>query len=471
MTGVFLGLVVYLVLQLALGFWVGRRVHTRTDYLLAGRKLGPVMSTFSIFATWFGAETCIGAAGAAYAGGLAAVTSEPFGYVLALVLFGLVVAVPLWRTRATTLADLYRDRWGPIAEKVAVLLLVPSSVLWAAAQIRAFGQVVGHVADVDLDLAISGAALVVILYTAAGGLLADAWTDLIQGIVLIVGLVILVVVMATSGEMASLAALPPELLTLTTPEATWLSTLEQWGPPVLGSLVAQELAQRAMAARTPRVARTSTLVAAFTYLLVGLLPILVGLAAIGVLPGLEDPEQALLAVADRHLSTFLYVIFAGALVSAILSTVDTALLVSGGLLSQNVIVPLRPTMSERQALLAARVSVVALGVVAWALAFGSESVYDIVEEATALGSTGALVAFVFIWWPRLGGQGAAVAAMIAGPVWHAVDGRAELTGHPWITSLALALFVYLVVALTISRPRPPHMVKSLDQPGDAPASS
>jgi len=468
-TGAFIGLVVYLVLQLALGFWVGRRVTSRADYLLAGRNLGPVLSTFSIFATWFGAETCIGAAGAAYAGGLAAVTSEPFGYVLALLLFGLVVAVPLWRTRATTLADLYRDRWGPAAEKLAVLLLVPSSVLWAAAQIRAFGQVVGHVADVDLDLAIAGAALVVIVYTAAGGLLADAWTDLVQGIVLIIGLALVFVAMASAGELGGIGDLPADTLSLTTDDTTWLSILEQWGPPVLGSLVAQELAQRAMAARTPGIARRSTLVAAGAYLLVGLIPIVVGLAAISVLPEPDDPEQALLAAADRHLPTLLYVVFAGALVSAILSTVDTALLVSGGLVAQNVLVPLRPGMSERQALLATRLSVVALGGVAWALAYGSESVYDIVEEATALGSTGALVAFVFIWWPRLGGPGAAIAAMIAGPVWHAVDGRLDLTGHPWISSLGLALVVYLVLALTFSRPRA-DMVKSIDQHAGARAS-
>lgn len=455
MNGLLLGLIAYLVLQVALGFWVGRKMANESDYLLAGRRLGYGLSTFTIFATWFGAETCIGAAGAAYAGGLAAVTSEPFGYAIALVLFGLLVAVPLWRQKATTLADLYRARWGPAAEKLAVLLLVPSSVLWAAAQIRAFGQVLGHVAGLELELAMTIAAAVVIVYTTAGGLLADAWTDLVQGIVLILGLVLIIVVLFVVGD-ATLAHVPPTHTDFRFGELSLLDHLEAWGPPVLGSLVAQELAQRAMAARSPQVARRSTFMAAGIYFAVGLLPILIGLAALDLVPNLANPEQVLLVVADQHLHGIFYVIFAGALVSAILSTVDTALLVSGGLVAHNVILPLAPRLSDRQRLLVTRAAVAILGVVAWALAFTSESVYDIVEEATALGSTGALTAFVFIWIPRFGGLAAAVAAMVVGPLVHALDKTFSWTPHPWSLSLGLALLAYVLVAsgeLAFRRPR------------------
>jgi Na+/proline symporter len=57
MTPQFAGILAYLVVQLAIGAWVSRRIRTEDDYLLAGRQLGPVLGTFSIFATWFGAET------------------------------------------------------------------------------------------------------------------------------------------------------------------------------------------------------------------------------------------------------------------------------------------------------------------------------------------------------------------------------------------------------------------------------
>ncbi|HRE89948.1 MAG TPA: sodium:solute symporter [Myxococcota bacterium] len=446
MNAALIGLLAYLVAQLALGFWVARRNKDEQDYLLAGRSLGFTLTMFSVFATWFGAETAVGAAGKAYAGGLSEVTSEPFGYVLALLLFGLFVAAPLWRRGLTTLADLYRYRWGGAAEKVAVMLLVPSSVLWAAAQIRAFGQVLGHVAGLELELAITLAAVVVILYTTAGGMLADAWTDLVQGIVLILGIVAVFIAMAVDGQLASLATLPAEKVDLGFGDQGLIDILEAWGPAALGSLVAQELAQRALSARSPEVARRGAVTAGFLYAAIGILPILIGLMTFAAGTTLADPEQALIAQAESHLGPFLYIVFAGALISAILSTVDTALLVSGGLVAHNALGPLLPTLSPRAKLRLTRAAVAVLGVIAYGLAFTSQSVYDMVEDAASFGSSGALIAFVFAWLPRFGGQLAAVVAMLAGPTFYALDEALDLTGYPWVFSLAMALGLYVALA-------------------------
>jgi Na+/proline symporter len=443
------GVIIYLLAQVALGLWVARRNKDEGDYLLAGRSLGFTLTMFSVFATWFGAETAVGAAGKAYTGGLAAVTSEPFGYVLALLLFGLFVAAPLWRRGLTTLADLYRDRWGGAAEKVAVLLLVPSSVLWAAAQIRAFGQVLGHVAGLDLEVAITLAAVVVILYTTAGGMLADAWTDLVQGIILIIGIAAVFIAMVMAGGLETLATLPADKLDPGFASQSFFDILEAWGPAALGSLVAQELAQRALSARSPEVARRGAVTAGFVYALIGVMPILVGLMTFAAGTALADPEQALIVQAESHLGGFMFIVFAGALISAILSTVDTALLVSGGLVAHNVLAPVLPPMTPKAKLRMTRFCVAGLGLVAYGLAFTAQSVYDMVEDAASFGSSGALVAFVFAWLPRFGGQVAAVVAMLAGPTVYAIDSGSELTGYPWVASLLVSLTLYIVVALLL----------------------
>jgi hypothetical protein len=91
-TPVLAGVLVYILLQLALGFWVSRRVKTEDDYLVAGRRLGFPIVMFTVFATWFGAETCIGSAGEAYRAGLSGTTADPFGYAGCLLLMGLVYA-------------------------------------------------------------------------------------------------------------------------------------------------------------------------------------------------------------------------------------------------------------------------------------------------------------------------------------------------------------------------------------------
>ena len=137
----------YVALQMLIGVLVSRSIRTEDDYLLAGRQLGPALATFSIFATWFGAETCVGSAGAVYETGLSATRADPFGYALVIVILAAVFAGPLWRAQITTLGDLFRRRYSPRVEQVAVVLMIPTSILWAGAQIRAFGQVLASASD------------------------------------------------------------------------------------------------------------------------------------------------------------------------------------------------------------------------------------------------------------------------------------------------------------------------------------
>ena len=115
MSWALVGILGWLLLQLGIGVWASRKIKTEDDYLVAGRSLGYPMATATIFATWFGAETCIGAAGQAASEGLNGTVSDPFGYALCLLLMGAFLARPLWRRKLQTLGDLYRDRYGPRA--------------------------------------------------------------------------------------------------------------------------------------------------------------------------------------------------------------------------------------------------------------------------------------------------------------------------------------------------------------------
>jgi Na+/proline symporter len=450
---VLIGILAYILLQLLIGFAVSRGIKTESDYLLAGRRLGPGLALFTVFATWFGAETCVGAAGEAYAGGLAAVTTDPFGYALGILMMGLLFAVPLWKRKLTTLADLFRLRYGVGVERLSAILMIPTSLLWAAAQIRAFGQVLSASSTLEVNVAITVAAAVVVIYTTAGGLLADAISDFVQGIVLIIGLVIIGVLVMEGGGWQQLQSLPAERLVMVNAETTWLATLEAWAIPVLGTICAQEMIARVIAARSPSVARHATIGAAGLYLTVGLIPVGIGLVAPGFVGELEHSEQVLMHVAQQQLSTVLYVIFIGALVSAILSTVDSALLVAGSLTAHNLVIPLLPNLEERHRLLFNRVAVVVFGLIAYVLALMSEGVYALVEEASSLGSAGILVCLLFaLWGGRIGGALAAGGAMLGGITVYVAGQHVYDLPYPYLTSLVAALGAYLLLAL-VSPPR------------------
>lgn len=446
MNTVLLGVLGYVLFQLAVGFVVSRHIRTEVDYLVAGRSLGYGLSIFTIFATWFGAETCIGAAGSIYEEGLAGGTADPFGYGLCLIFMGLFFAVPLWKLRLTTLADLFRRRYSQGVERLAVVLMVPASMLWAAAQIRAFGQVLAASSDLEVSVTITVAAAVVIVYTVFGGLLADAWTDLVQGIALIVGLGILFAVLLHEGAVEQLALVDAERLRPF--DGPLPAVLEAWAIPVCGSVLAAELVARVIAARHPTVARRSSLIAGTAYLGIGIIPVTIGLIGFEMLPGLDDPEQILPLLAQRYLPTVLYTLFAGALVSAILSTVDSALLVAASLVSHNLIVPLRPGMSERSKVRLARAGVAVFGIVAYVIAFYAEGVYALVEEASAFGSAGIFTVIVFGLFTGVGAERSAYWALATGLVLWVVGAYVVEAPYPYITSLAGSIAAYLAAGLS-----------------------
>lgn len=443
----------YMILQFGIGLWVSRRIRTESDYVLAGRKLGYGLTTFSIFATWFGAETIIGSAGRAYRDGVSFGSAEPFGYGLCLILMGLIFAAPLWRRQLTTLADLYRQRFSAGAERLAAIILIPSSILWAAAQIRAFGHVISiSSAGMHVESALAIAAGFTILYTTFGGMLADAITDVIQGVLLAVGLgLLLLAVLPHVGADPNQILLDQSRISALPAGESTLSLLERWAIPIGGSVIATELVGRILAARSAPVARRSSFMAGGMYIAFGAIPLLIGLLGPQIAPNLADGEQLLPYIARNLLPTALYVVFAGALISAILSTVDSTLLVASALLSHNLIIPSLGITDERAKVLLTRVGVVTFGVGAYLFARQATGVFALVEQASAFGSAGALVTVSFGLFTRWGGPRSAIATLAAGVVTYLVANVAG-AATPFLLSLAASLGCYVIGAL-VERPR------------------
>ncbi|MCB1521945.1 MAG: sodium:solute symporter family protein [Hyphomicrobiaceae bacterium] len=466
MSSVLAGVIAYIVVQFAIGAFVSRNIKTETDYINAGRRIGTVIGAFTVFATWFGAEVVVGTSGAVYEAGLSGAQFDPFGYALSLFIAGVVFAAALWRQGLTTFADFFARRFGTATERVVVFMLVPGSVFWAAAQIRAFGQIVSGVSEIDATVAITIAAIVVCAYTVLGGLMADAITDLVQGIAVIFGLVLLVWLVSSSlgGIEASLAAVPRDRLVLTPVSTTPpLEILEKWLVPICGTVVAIELISRILGCRSAKVASRATIAGAGLYLIVGLLPVYLGLVGPMVLPGLEGDalEQVVPLLAERFLPGALHIIFAGALISAILSTVDSTLVAAASLLSHNLFIPALSISESRARLLSVRLTVVALATLAYGLAMNAGSVRDLVETAAAFGSSGVMVCLVIGLFTRIGSAPSALAALFTGSgVWIV----ATITGWsttPYTLALAAALLAYAAgLPFSARWPHPAHEGKA-----------
>lgn len=444
----------YVLLQLAIAYWASRKIAGDADYLVAGRRLGLFAVGISVFATWFGGETVIGSTATIATEGIAGARAEPVGYALCLILAALLVAGQLRARGYMTLADFFRDRFGPRAEVAAALVAIPTSVVWAAAQLLALASIIAVVAGLPVQLTLVGAAGLVIVYTLLGGLLGDVVTDIVQSVVVLTGLVLLLVLlfMRAGGVGEGLALIQPEQLVLVPEGESWIARLDAFAIPILGSIVAQEMIARFLGARTARIAVRGGLIAGAAYLVVGFIPLTFGLIAphLGFDPGQGD--LFLPNLARDLLPGALFVVFVGSLFSAVLSTVDSALLAVSALSTENVYARFRPKADAHEKLIAARVLTVAAGLCAYGVATSGETIYGLVEIASSLGSAGLLVSLLVGLRTRFGGEASALAALAGGLATIAVAEYVFAVPGAFLLSILMAGLAYALAGLVLVRP-------------------
>jgi Na+/proline symporter len=453
MNWLLLAIVGYVLVQFAVGTWVSRRMASEADYILAGRRLGTALVTFSVFATYFGAEAIVASGGAVYDNGLAGALVDPVGYAAAIIIVGVFFARALWSRGLTTFADLFRQRYSAGVERLVVVVLLPGSVIWAAAQVRAFGQVMDENSGMGLKSAILLAAVLVAAYSVVGGLLADAVTDVIQGIAVLAGLLILGAIVAghVGGVSAGLAQIEPQRLKVLGTQESLVGTLEKIAIPICGTIVAVELISRFLGARSAEVAVRGTAIGGGIYLIVGMVPVFLGLVGPGLLPNVQDSEQIVAKLAKVYLPGLLYIAFAGAIISAILSTVHSALHAPASQISHNIVIRLVPGLTDRGKLWCVRLTVMALSIVAYLLSVTSERIHDLVETASAFGSAGVFVTALFALFSRFGGPASAYTSVAAGMlVWAGGKYALNLTA-PYLLGLSAALVGYVGVGLLEAR--------------------
>ncbi|MGF1463570.1 MAG: hypothetical protein ACFB2Z_10465 [Maricaulaceae bacterium] len=405
---------VYVLAQLAIAAWASRGMASDADYLVAGRRLGVLAIAMSFFATWFASESVVALTGEVAEAGLSAARIEPLAYGLGIFLLGLFIVGRLRASGAMTLADFLRERYGRSTETLAALAIAASGAIWAAAQLFALAAIVASVSGLGFLPALGAGASVVIAYTLLGGLLGDVVTDALQGVILILVLGVLTVLAfnAAGGLGPAFAAVPAEQWAFEGAGESWVDQVELWLVPIFASIVAQEAIARALGAKTPTVARVGAMTGAGIYVAVCGLPVVLGLIGPHLGLGLGEGEAFVSDLAQALLPPWLYVVFAGALVSAILSSVDSAILAVAAVATESGYRRLRPGATDREYLRAARAMTVLAGLAATAIAASGEGIREIVTAAASVG--GVLVAPVLfaIFGRSFGGGAAASAAVI-----------------------------------------------------------
>jgi len=136
---VFLFIALFFAVRIIVGVWAGRKVQDNTDYVVAGRRLPIHMAAASIMATWFAAETLMGASETAYDYGFQGVIFDPFGASACLFLSGFLFVRLMRRAKYLTIVDFFERRYNKLTVVLSVIAEMLTYFSWTAAQIVAGG--------------------------------------------------------------------------------------------------------------------------------------------------------------------------------------------------------------------------------------------------------------------------------------------------------------------------------------------
>jgi sodium/proline symporter len=436
----------YLLVVLVVGAVAWRRTRDLKDYILGGRRLGRWVTALSAQASDMSGWLLMGLPGYAYASGMQA------SWLLAGLLVGTYANWKLTATRLRTATEAYGDsltlpdylerrfddRSGVLRLLSALFILV-FFTFYTSSGLVAGGRLFEEVFGLDYFWAVTAGGATVVAYTFFGGFLAVSWTDLVQGILMFLALVIVAgaavaAVGGFDGMAEGMRAVNPALLDPLTdldgnpmgPVA--IASLLGWGlgyfgqPHILARFMAARSAERIAASRRIAMAWVAvTLVCAM----------LVGMAGPGLLEQPlvgPDAEKIFMLLASLLLNPVVAGVCLAGILAAVMSTADSQLLVASSAVSEDLYKGLfRREAGPRELLWIGRLAVVAIAAVAFVLAADPDRrVLDLVAYAWAgFGAAFGPVILMSLYWEGMSRAGA-IAGVVTGGVtvivWKQLEG-------------------------------------------------
>ncbi|QYJ91405.1 sodium/proline symporter PutP [Shewanella halotolerans] len=417
----------YLILMMGIGLWAYKATDSVDDYILGGRSMGPAVTALSVGASDMSGWLLLGLPGAVYLGGLGEAWIG-IGLVFGAWLNWLFVAKRLriytqFTDNALTLPDFFEKRFE---DKQSVLKLVSAVTILVFFTFYTSSGMVGgailfeKVFGLDYNLALLIGSGIIVAYTFVGGFFAVSWTDFFQGCLMLIALLIVPVTIFSQPETQNgIHSLDPAMLSLLSDNTTMigLASLLAWG---LGYFGQPHILSRFMAIGSADDLKVSRRIA-MSWMIVALMGALAtGLA--GTLyfadQPIDNPETIFIHLAHAAFNPWIGGLLVAAILSAIMSTIDSQLLVCSSVITEDFYKKwLRPDASSKELMMIGRIGVLTIAVISGVIALNPESsVLSLVSYAWAgFGAAFGPVVILSLFWRGYSRNGA-VATIVVGAI-------------------------------------------------------
>ena len=433
--GALIAVGLYLVSMIGVG-WIARtrrQSNSMADFYLAGRSMGLLVLFLTLYATQYSGNTLFGYTGKTFRIGFEWTASVLF-------MFSVIVGYMLFAPRLVRLArkegfitpgDYITHRFrSPVLTLLSTVLMIYALCNYALAQLTAMGVAVEGITNgaVPAAYGIIGLAVIMVVYETLGGMRSVAWTDVMQGSVLLLGFGILVFLIPSKwgglGQVvAQLSEMDPPKVQAPSLEGsnTWISYALLLG---CGAAIYPQAIQRLYASRSVAVLKRSLTLMAFMPLTTTLVALICGVTAVVALPELSraDSDQVLarlcaMVMGDSVLAYWLVVAVFAAALAALMSTADSALLSISSMFTKDIYQPyFRPQAQEAELTKVGKISTWVIVIVLVWVAIGVDiTLVRLLELKFEILIQVVPCFFMGLYWKRLT-AGTALVGMVCGLV-------------------------------------------------------
>lgn len=419
----------YVLLMLGIGWAASRYARSASHFFLADRSLKAWVTAVSSTASSESAWAVLGTVGLAYKDGLAALWFLPgclLGYSLNWFFLAERLRQHSHETHSITIPDYleahFKDKTH-VLRVISVAIIFFSMMAYVAAQFTGIGKTFDAIFGIPHTVSIPVGGAIIILYTMMGGFLAVAWTDFVQGLIMVAGLVVLALVGFVhlggySGMVEQVSAASPETLQWMggKPTAVFFGSMIGLLGIGLGYPGQPQVLNRYMAAKDRKVIETGVWIALGWGFLVYGSAILLGICGNALYPTLDDPEHLFPRAASELLPTGVSAVVLTGVMAAIMSTVSALIIVAASAVAHDVYSKMiSRNLGHAQIVRISRITVLVLGIGAMAVALMETRVifWFVLLAWSALGASFGPVILFSLYWKGVTREGA-IAGMLTG---------------------------------------------------------
>ncbi|MEU5281917.1 sodium:solute symporter [Streptomyces asoensis] len=447
-------IVVYLAGMLAMGWWGMRRARSKSEFLVAGRRLGPVMYSGTMAAIVLGGASTIGGVGLGYRYGLSGAWMV-FTIGLGLLALSVFFSARIARLRVYTVSEMLDLRYGGRAGVISGVVMWAYTLMLAVTSTIAYATIFDVLFDMNRTLAIVLGGSIVVAYSTLGGMWSITLTDTVQFVVKTIGVLLLLLPIAVvkAGGFGEMRAKLP---------TAYFDPLGIGGETIFtyvliytfGMLIGQDIWQRVFTARDDRTAKWGGTVAGTYCLVYALAGAVIGTAAKVLYPDLASADTAFATIVKDELPVGVRGLVLAAALAAVMSTSSGALIACATVANNDIWSRLRGLVrpddgGERDEVRGNRLFILVMGVAVIVTAIALNNVVEALTVAYNLLVGGLLVPILGgLLWKRGTVQGA-LAAVVAGglAVVGLMAGYGILANEPVYYGLLASLAAYVVVSL------------------------